>query len=156
MNYKGVSIETGEWVEGWYFEAYGHSYIMKLLPEFEYDNDPIIQKLMESNYVEVHPQSIAQATGVNDKNDKPIYSSILIDGKMSDGGDKITGDNRCAVSYRSDFLRIEGCVLWDKESLSWHVAGTYTARKESCYHYLANIEELEITGSQYAKETNNG
>ena len=44
--------------------------------------------LIEST--EVHPDSVAQYTCMNDKNGKEIYGSIYLDGKLTKGGDVVS------------------------------------------------------------------
>ena len=46
-----------------------------------------------SGFVEVLPSTLAQSTGIRDKHGVEIFSSFEVDGKMSEGGDRVQADS---------------------------------------------------------------
>jgi len=87
--FRGIDINTGEWVHGYYVKR------LVVFPNkataYQYGivahGNNVKYPPVESREYPVHPDSIAQNTGIQDKNNTPIYGSIEIDGKMSRGGD---------------------------------------------------------------------
>ena len=77
--------KEGKWVYGWYIEPYnagGKSFIA--VGHLEHGE-------FTPTIYEVIPKTVGMSTGLKDKNDKEIYGSIKIDGKMSKGGDIVKG-----------------------------------------------------------------
>ena len=73
--YRGIPIDKpidcGEFVYGWLVESGGHSYIIVgINPTFVYKTDNIV--LLQS-YLRVHPSTVGQQIGQQDKNKKEIY-----------------------------------------------------------------------------------
>jgi hypothetical protein len=87
-------------------------------------NEPNDKRWMHLCF-EVLPESIAQSTGKTDKNDEEIYGSIWIDGKLTEGGDKI----KCTWH---NGLRSEGCVGF--RNGSFVVIG-----QDETFDYLHNV-----------------
>ncbi len=130
MTYRGVSKETGK-------EVFGYLIYKKSSDEYfiatEEDIEENYIKWLDLDFVSVHAKSIAQAVGINDKNDKPIYGSISVDGVMSEGGDKF-GKYICSFENGA-FLLID------------------THHKDFRCHLTKNIgKEFEITGSQWKEQ----
>lgn len=102
MSYRGVSIETGKTVFGYHAKVEGKHYI---IPDDAEILDCCPNGEGVGGFVEVHSQSIAQSTGVLDKNNKMIYGSIEVDGVMSEGGDVIILSCGCChydIKYSND------------------------------------------------------
>ena len=72
--YRGMT-KDGKWVYGYYFKIWEEAYIL-----WGATNG-------HPNKTEVAPETVGQFTSILDKNKTEIYGSILIDGKMSRGGD---------------------------------------------------------------------
>ena len=81
VKFRGKTKE-GERVGGWYAK------------QCVGEEGETVSVIIDDDYfpIEVIPSTIAQFTGRLDKNKKEIYSSIPIDGKMSEGGDILKDD----------------------------------------------------------------
>lgn len=83
-----VKINTPKkrWAYGNYCKVQGKHYIIlddaELVPFGVFSRDQYI-----TGFVEVPRESLAAGTGINDKNNKPIYGSFKVDGEMTKGGD---------------------------------------------------------------------
>ncbi len=91
--FRGKKIDTGEWAYGFFIKSTDdRCFIGKNLYVHEKGNPSTLTPQFDA--VEVVPETLAQYTTLNDKNDKPIYGSIEIDGKRTKGGDiaKINGN----------------------------------------------------------------
>lgn len=70
--YRGKRIDNREWVYGWYVKLHccsdGKSYFIHII-DGGFDDD---------DRHEVHPDSVGQQTGVQDKNKKEIYVGDLV------------------------------------------------------------------------------
>jgi hypothetical protein len=90
--FRGVRIDgIGEAV-GNLIHAQDKYYIFREGADCRLNNSPVCDQLNLS-VLQVHRMSIAQQTGREDKNQKPIYGSIEIDGKMTQGGDRLKTKN---------------------------------------------------------------
>lgn len=152
--YRGIDIETGEWVYGWYCFVPERKYFVgngtkKLVParHFIIDAEATEQCLAGcepsiydiSGAHEVYPESIAMNTAICDKNNKPIFGSILIDDKMSKGGDIIKVANVDIVQ-----------VLWHKQTAGFNsepeIEFCEWGWNETCADHLGRVE---IIGTQW-------
>lgn len=81
IKFRGVSLHTE-------FEVFGDLITTK---NFEHhvaiSHEPPFIITEEGSIHSVHPESVAQYIGLNDKNGKEIYGSVYIDGKLTKGGD---------------------------------------------------------------------
>jgi len=79
--YRGRRIDNGEEVKGYFFRGVectnGIETPRYHIGEDSYDSE---------GYHEVDPETVGQETGAKDKNNKEIFGSIPINGKMSRGG----------------------------------------------------------------------
>lgn len=82
-NYRGWTVKDNKEVRGWYFERGGGSFIIPFSEDFHTPTSFVL------TFVLVDPESVSQSTGKLDINKKEIYGSILINGKMSKGGDTV-------------------------------------------------------------------
>ena len=81
-DFRGFTLD-GEEVRGWYCKIDGVDYI---IAEDAYFGDGVeLGDIIGARGV--LPDSVGQSTGLKDKNEKEIYGSIPINGKMSKGGD---------------------------------------------------------------------
>ena len=131
--YRAVSTETGKEVFGYYIHFLGNDFIS------QFDNNTTMT--FAECWDSVHPQSIAQAIGINDKNDKMIYGSIPVEGVMSEGGDEAKQKLENNITRTGKIISRKGafCIIGDDESYDY-------------LHNLANFTgeyQIEITGSQF-------
>lgn len=122
--FRGINIETGEWVYGYYFKASGASFI---LPEYS-PLSGFYGKEWVDGFIKIHPNSIAQNIGKKDKNGNDIYSSIVMDGEMSEGGDVVEWeeywDEDEIETLSSKVVYTDDCQFYPKGCVNnrfWHV-----------------------------------
>ncbi len=89
-NYRGKRENNGEWIEGYQVVIEGKDYIVPLDAKTRVFShrapEPGCRRGI-LDFIEVIPSTVAQSTGLKDKNKVKIYGSIEINGKMSKGGD---------------------------------------------------------------------
>ncbi|MFA5163795.1 MAG: hypothetical protein WC441_04760 [Patescibacteria group bacterium] len=105
-------------------------------------------------FVEVQPHTVAQYTGRLDKNKKPIFGSIEIDGVRNKGGDRLR------YNYHIDYPDCDffGDVVWDIRVLepndeeAMHVGFVLYAEEkngEVWYSCIPDLKDVEVIGRQY-------
>jgi len=139
IKYRGKRKDTGEWIYGYYAEPFITNILNKIrklhviyVPHKEGFTEELI----------VIPETVGQFTLLSDKNKKPIYGSIYIEGKMSKGGDIISnGTGRlCEVKWHKwtgewdavPFTKNKGSANWF-QCQSW---GTHIEVIDNAYEYL--------------------
>ena len=139
--YRGLT-KDGKWVEGWYVETEESHWIFPLLTNedisvglsFE-ENDPA-----SCDCFEVLPESVGQSTGVKDKSKKEIYGSILINDKMSKGGDIVLHSDYklgCVVTWNDKGF----WQLWRNPSIHWQLW------KTDAYLKVGHRKDLKVIGN---------
>jgi len=141
--YRALTIDGRREVKGYYCKVEGKHYI--ILDDAEYDNcTPVNESYQPAigGFVEVIPSTIAQFTGIFDKNKKEIYGSIPIDGKMSESDDVI--EMWVSAPWNPEEpIRITGQIIW--ENGGWWFQGK-ESNNWDCY--LAEIaNDVEVIGS---------
>lgn len=121
VKFRGKRIDNDRRTTGYYVKSAGNHYIHR---------DTV------KNPIRIYPKSISQFTGKFDKNDKEIYGSVEIDGKMSKGGDKVK-------THIGIFP-----VVWSEIYLQWGIQTKDHFKKLSDF----TISEIEIIDNQYDKE----
>ncbi len=130
--YRAKSVQTGELVYGYYVEILGFGKV--LTPYIANANCALVK---------VDPATVSQSTGLRETTGKKreVYQ-----------GDRVKGINKCVIS-NPNYAKVEGIVVWDTETLSWHVKGSYIDAVEPCYQFLVNIKDIEVIGTRWDEES---
>lgn len=123
--YRGKRKDNGEWVYGWYIKYNLLDYILPVIHSIEI-------KFVDC-FVEVHPSTVGQSTGLCDKTGKDSYYR-----------DKVLWD------WNKKHRNIEGIIDWDEERLAWIIKNDYFQNNKKVF--LANHPEIEIIGTIHDEE----
>ncbi len=141
--YRGRRIDNGEEVKGYFFR--GVECIDGIeIPQYHIGEDSYDSE----GYDEVDPETVGQETGAKDKNNKEIFGSILINGKMSRGG-------HIVKAYYEDLLHVERAVEGEVVISEMNVMLDFRDKGVSVpisEFYCDEPEDCEIIGNQWDSE----
>lgn len=101
IKFKGKSIDSSEWIEGYYYKECGHTYIIE-----DKQKDSLLNR---NKAVLIDPSTVCQFTSFHDKNGYEIYE-----------GDVLRSDEypfSCAQDGKRD--NYFGIVFYDEESAAF-------------------------------------
>lgn len=130
---RGKRIDTGEWVEGFYFcmthpdGRHTHHFIISL------GTDLSLGTPIEKIQVEVEPSTICQCTGLKDKNGKLIWENDIVAYWDSYSTESGLAEADCI-----------GKVVWDDETISFQVTNRLSAES---YEVLG--DECSVIGNVF-------
>lgn len=122
--FKAKRVDNGEWIEGYYAECKGKSFIginIFIDDMFEVFCTPVIK------WFEVDPETICQFTGLYDKNGKRIWENDVV-WLVCDGKEHI---------YQ---------IVWDNSELDFKAANG-EENYGTNYEYLLCCDEIEVIGN---------
>jgi len=181
FQYRGKS-KAGKWIYGWFVKGTDGYFIFTDgfiinpdFPEYHYQGmgcgleDRNITDRYEAmqygweeainefynnlpEFIEVHPDSIAMNTGIQDKNRIDIYGSIEIDGELTHGGDDIT------LNYGIPPITENLSIIWTNQEYigDFSVSGWWMKNKDPG-KYSSSLSkdyemDIEIIGNQYKEK----
>lgn len=120
---------------------------------FEYDN--FGRAILYRNlFVEVIPSTVGQSTGRKDKNEKEIYGSIWIDGKLTKGGDTIKFTYWWFDGAERE-TELIGTIVYSPELMSFQLKGVKNEEwerftgYENDTEYLTSFSELNFSEADF-------
>lgn len=92
IKFKAKRLDNGEWVEGYFYQECGNTYIIEDRQKYS--------KLNRNEAVLVDPSTVCQFTGLKDKNGTPIYEWDI-------------------VTYKDNNAERRGVIVWDNKSIAF-------------------------------------
>lgn len=75
IKFKGKSVNSSEWIEGYYYKECDNIYIIE-----DRQKDSMFNR---NEVVLIAPSTVCQFTGFTDKNGKEIYEGDILDGQLN-------------------------------------------------------------------------
>lgn len=142
IKFKGKSVDSGEWIEGYYYKECDNTYIIE---------DRQKKSMLNRNEaVLIAPSTVCQFTGFFDKNGKDIYE-----------GDVLRSDIypfSCIEDNKYD--NYYGMIEWNEEEASFYIVAIKNPKSSvrgisdgiSDFISQKAMQDFEVVGSVHDKE----
>jgi hypothetical protein len=124
--FRGQRIDNKEWIEGYYV----------FNPKWEhliFEKSWLLKHGVMGAGVPIVPETLSISTGQLDKNKVEIFGSFEVDGKMSNGGDRVKFKN-CSPETHN--------VIFENGAFQYNPIGLCSSE------YFDNVEDGELIGKQ--------
>lgn len=141
--FRGKRVDCNEYVIG-FVNINPNTNIVSILEFKTYPDN-------KSTYgwFDVIPESLSIYTGLNDVNDKPIFASFEVDGKMTKGGDVFSFNYQHQIKI-NDFetIQMEGYFIYNRDMIRFEIR-PINNKENLDKLYNLSISKLEVTGKFY-------
>ena len=142
IKFKGRSVDSSEWIEGYYYKECDNTYIIEDRQKYS--------MLNRNEAVLIDPATVCQFAGFHDKNGKEIYE-----------GDVLRSDTYpFSCTEGNEYDNYYGTIGWSEKEASFHIAAVKNPKSsiigisEGVCKAISQkaMHNFEVIGSVHDKE----
>ena len=142
IKFKGKSVDSSEWIEGYYYRECDNTYIIE-----DRQKDSMLNR---NEAVLIAPSTVCQFTGFLDKNGKEIYEGDVL--RSDEYPYSCIGDNR-----RDNYF---GLIEWNENEAAFYIVTIKNPKSSvkgisdgiSDYLSKSALQDFEVIGNIYDDE----